>query len=239
MFDAKSLLEALVKGAAPAPQAQAGGMGGLGDLLGKMMQGGGGQGGAPAGGQGGAGMGGLEDMLRKMMPGAGAAGGQGAAPAGGGGLGDILGKLGGAGGAAGGGGIADILGQILGQATSGVKEGASRVENATGIGSRGREAVTQATGQSPEEMMAKLKELIAQHQMGAAATAGGLGAVVLGTKTGRSAAMGAAKLGALALIGGLAYKAYQNYSEGHPMLTRRVALPPSRHPRDPASNRRR
>ncbi len=249
MFDAKSLLEALVKGAAPAPQAQAGGMGGLGDLLGKMMQGGGGQpasqaqnaapegmgglgdllgkmmqggggqGGAPAGGQGGGGMGGLEDMLRKMMPGAGAAGGQGAAPAGGGGLGDILGKLGGAGGAAGGGGIADILGQILGQATSGVKEGASRVENATGIGSRGREAVTQATGQSPEEMMAKLKELIAQHQMGAAATAGGLGAVVLGTKTGRSAAMGAAKLGALALIGGLAYKAYQNYSEGHPMLT--------------------
>ncbi len=62
--------------------------------------------------------------------------------------------------------------------------------------------------------MAKLKELIAQHQMGAAATAGGLGAVVLGTKTGRSAAMGAAKLGALALIGGLAYKAYQNYSAG-------------------------
>ncbi len=256
MFDAKSLLEALVKGAAPAPQAQgggqAGGMGGLGDLLGQIMGGaqggaqhsapgsqggmgglgdllgklgGGGQGGAQAGGQsagqGGGqsgGMGGLEDMLRKMMPGTGAQGGQAPASSGGG-LGDILGKLGGgAGGAQGGGGIADILGQILGQATSGVKEGAGRIEGATGIGSRGREAVTQATGQSPDEMMEKLKELIAQHQLGAAATAGGLGAVVLGTKTGRSAALGAAKLGALALIGGLAYEAYQNYQQGRPML---------------------
>ena len=99
-----------------------------------------------------------------------------------------------------------------------MKEGAGRVENATGIGSRGREAVTQATGLSPEQLLEKLKELIAQNQMGAAATAGGLGAVVLGTKTGRSAAMGAAKLGALALIGGLAYKAYENYSQGRPML---------------------
>ena len=66
--------------------------------------------------------------------------------------------------------------------------------------------------------MAKLKELIAQHQMGAAATAGGLGAVVLGSKTGRGAVMSAAKLGALALIGGLAYKAYQNYSQGKPVI---------------------
>jgi uncharacterized membrane protein YebE (DUF533 family) len=250
MFDAKSLLEALMKGSAPAQQPQAGGMGGLGDLLGQMMGGGkpgagaaqnagpggmgglgdllgklggGSQGGAPAGGQAG-GMGGLEDMLRKMMPG----GAQGGQPAqGGGGLGDLLGKLGGGSGQhgaapgaqQGGGGLADILGQILGQATSGVKEVGQKVEQHTGVGGRAREAVTQTTGQSPDEMMAKLKELIAQHQMGAAATAGGLGAVVLGTKTGRSAAMGAAKLGALALIGGLAYKAYQNYSQGKPLVS--------------------
>ena len=182
-------------------------MGGLGDLLGQIM-------GGRGGGQQPAGAGGLEEMLRKMMPGSAAQQGGQPPASGGGGLGDILGKLGGQGG----GGIADILGQILGQATAGVKEGAGRVEEATGIGSRGREAVTQATGQSPEQLMEKLKELIAQHQTGAAATAGGLGAVVLGTRTGRSAAMGAAKLGALALIGGLAYKAYQNYSQGRPML---------------------
>jgi uncharacterized membrane protein YebE (DUF533 family) len=215
MFDAKSLLESLVRGAAPAQPQQAGGMGGLGDLLGKLG-GAGGQGGGQAGG-----MGGLEDMLRKMMPG-GAQGGQ-AAPGGGGGLGDILGKLGGGGqggapGAQGGGGLADILGQILGQATSGAKEIGQKVEDHTGIGGRARDAVGQAAGQSPDELMAKLKDLIAQHQLGAAATAGGLGAVVLGTKTGRSAAMGAAKLGALALIGGLAYKAYQNYAQGKPII---------------------
>ena len=41
MFDAKSLLEMLMKGAQgqQAPSAPAGGMGGLGDLLGKMMGG--------------------------------------------------------------------------------------------------------------------------------------------------------------------------------------------------------
>jgi uncharacterized membrane protein YebE (DUF533 family) len=42
--------------------------------------------------------------------------------------------------------------------------------------------------------------------------------LILGTQTGRSAAAAAAKIGALALIGGLAYKAYQNYSEGRPMI---------------------
>jgi uncharacterized membrane protein YebE (DUF533 family) len=225
MFDAKSLLEALVRGAAPAqPQQQAGGMGGLGDLLGQMMggakpgaaPGAGGMGGlgdilgklggAGAGGQGAGGgqaggMGGLEDMLRKMMPAGGAQGGQQQVP-----------------GAAQGGGLADILGQILGQATSGVKEVGQKVEQHTGIGGRAREAMGQATGQSPEDLMAQLKDLIARNQLGAAATAGGLGAVVLGTKTGRSAALGAAKLGALALIGGLAYKAYQNYAQGKPMI---------------------
>src|SRR5690606_35588379 len=45
------------------------------------------------------------------------------------------------------------------------------------------------------------------------------GAIVLGTRAGRSLAGGAVKLGALALIGGLAYKAYQNYSQGRPLIS--------------------
>jgi uncharacterized membrane protein YebE (DUF533 family) len=253
-FDAKSLLEALMKSQSPQQPAQAGGgglgdllgslmkggqgggaasaapeggMGGLGDLLGKMMQGGGQ---APAqqasnNPAGGGGMGGLEDMLRKMMP---QGGGQGGAPAGGGqgggmgGLGDILGKLGGgagAGGAAGGPNITDILGQIFGQATQGVKEVGGRVEQATGMGGKARDAFGQATGQSPDDMMAQLKDLISKHQMGAGVAAGGLGAAVLGTKAGRSLAGSAVKVGALALIGGLAYKAYENYSQGRPLIS--------------------
>ena len=41
---------------------------------------------------------------------------------------------------------------------------------------------------------------------------------MLGTKTGRSIAGSAVKLGALALIGGLAYKAFQNYQSGRPIM---------------------
>jgi uncharacterized membrane protein YebE (DUF533 family) len=258
MFDARSLLEALVKGAAPQPAQQpAGGLGGLGDILGQMMnQGGkGGAGGAnplegmlrnmlpgsggqaPQGGAPQAGGGGLEDLLRQMLPGGGQGAGPGAqAPGGGGmgGLGDILGQLqkqmgqGGApashpgaghpGAGQGGGGLMDILGQVLGQATQGVKEGAGRIEDATGIGRGARDAIGQATGHSPDDLMRQLQDLVANNKLGTGAALGGLGALVLGTKTGRSAAATAAKLGALALIGGLAYKAYQNYAEGRPMV---------------------
>ena len=132
-------------------------------------------------------------------------------------MGDILGKLGQQ--AGGSGGIADILKQVLGQATSGVKEGAGRIDDATGASRYARDAVGQATGRSPDDMLAQLKELIANNPLGAGAALGGLGALVLGTGTGRSLAGSAIKLGGLALIGGLAYKAYQNYQQGQPPLT--------------------
>jgi uncharacterized membrane protein YebE (DUF533 family) len=267
MFDAKSLIEMMMKGAAgqapQAPQQGAGGMGGLGDLLGKVLQGGGAQPGRPQAGGGGGlsdllgqlgglagggaqanqqnaaqqggGMGGLGDLLKQL----GGAGGQGAgapqggghaAPSGGlgGGLEDMLrklqGQMGGQGGAqggqggqagqAGGGGLMDILGGILGQATSGVKDGAQRMDDMTGASAR----MKQATGQDPADMMEQLKELIRQNQLGAGAAAGGLGAAVLGTKTGRAMAGRAMKIGGLALIGGLAYKALQNYQSGKPLI---------------------
>ncbi|MCB1521938.1 MAG: DUF533 domain-containing protein [Hyphomicrobiaceae bacterium] len=252
MFDAKSLLEALVNGAG---QRSAGGAGsggglggGLGDLLGGLLQGQ--QGGASSGR--GSGLpdqtgGGLEDLLRNMLPGgtassqpstgapaksgglddllrnmvpSGDRGGQGDS---GGGLGDILGKLqeqlgggaagnrGGSAGDAGGQSITDILGGLFGQATQGARDGAGRIGEATGA----REALERlGGGQSADELMAKLKDLVANNQLGAGSVLGGLGALVLGTQTGRSLAVNAAKLGALALIGGLAYSAYQNYSQG-------------------------
>ena len=281
MFDAKSILEALVKGAAPQQPGgqQGGGLGGLGDILGHVL--GGGQGGASrsqAGGGGG--MPSLDDLLRNAFPGGGSAGGQGgasrsggqpstspstssggglgdilgelqkrmggqasapgAAPSqgggAGGGLGDILGELqkrmGGAGGqaqgspaGAGGGSIIDILGQILGQATAGVKEGAQRIDQSTGASGHMRDAVGKATGRSPDELLEQLKELIQNNKLGAGAAMGGLGGLVLGTQTGRSIAGAAVKLGALALIGGLAYKALQNYSQGKPVISSGNELP--------------
>ena len=269
MFDAKSLIEMMLRGAVPQAQqpaqgapggmgslgdllgkalggggqapasGQGGGLGGLGDLLGKAL--GGGQAGQATGGQGGAPAPSLEDMLRKLMP-----ANQGAAPDpraqrpaasqaaapddGGGSLGDLLGKvLGGAGGAGGAGGIADILKQVLGQATSGVQEGARKLDDATGASGRARDAIGQATGQSPDEMIAKLKELLQQHQMGAGAAAAGLGGLVLGTKSGRALAGRAIKLGGLALIGGLAYKALQNYQAGKPIIAGSEDVVPAPH----------
>ncbi|MGD9783526.1 MAG: tellurite resistance TerB family protein [Hyphomicrobiaceae bacterium] len=243
MFDAKSLLEALVAGGAQRHTPQASGSaGGLGDLLGGLL----GSGQQPGRTGGGGGLedllrnmlpsepasrgnspgapaktgGGLDDLLRNIVPGS--DGGQGGGL--GGGLGDILGKFKdqmsqgatpGAGTRQGGGAgeksITDILGDLLGQATSGAKEGAGRIGEATGA----RDALERmGGGQSADELMGKLKELINNNKLGAGAVLGGLGALVLGSRTGRSLATSAAKLGALALIGGLAYRAYLDYSQG-------------------------
>ncbi|MGE3917706.1 MAG: tellurite resistance TerB family protein [Hyphomicrobiaceae bacterium] len=244
MFDARSLLDQLVRGGGQqqaAPQ-QAGGFGGIGDILGQLGQamgqqgrpGGAGQGGAPAGG-----LGGLEDILKNMMPGAAerpqsqaGSGGADQQSGQGGGLGDILGKIqeqlgrqggqgGQGGGSSGGGGLFDILGQVLGQATQGVREGAGRVDEATGASGHLRDALGKATGKSPDEVLAQLQDLIRNNQLGAGAAAGGLGAVILGTRAGRSLAGSALKVGALALIGGLAYKALQNYQQGRPLIAGR------------------
>ena len=145
-----------------------------------------------AGAAGGQGAGGLEDMLRKLQA-----------------------QMGGAGGA---GGLGDILSQVLGQAKSGASEGARRIDDATGASGRMRDATQSATGQSPDEILAQLKNWVAQNQTGAAAGAAGLGAVVLGTHAGRALAGKAIKIGSLALIGGLAYKALQNYQNGKPLI---------------------
>lgn len=236
MFDAKSILEGLVRGAAPGARSSAQSGGGLADILGQVLGGADAQRGATRGGrqdnlgqdnpgQDGQG-GGFADILAELQKqlGSGTSGGASrnatgaSAPAGdaGGGLGDLLnqikdriGQPGAAG--QGGGGIMDVLGQVLGQATQGAKDGATRIGDATGA----RDAVGRSTGQTPEEMLARLKELIQQNPL----IAGGLGGLVLGTQTGRSIAGSAAKIGALALIGGLAYKAYQNYQSGKPFIT--------------------
>lgn len=49
---------------------------------------------------------------------------------------------------------------------------------------------------------------------GAVAAAGAIGALLLGTRAGRSVGSGALKLGGLALVGGLAYSAYRNWQQG-------------------------
>ncbi|MEZ0305590.1 MAG: tellurite resistance TerB family protein [Hyphomicrobiaceae bacterium] len=105
-----------------------------------------------------------------------------------------------------------------------MREGAGRIDDATGASTHARDALGRATGKSPEELVQQIRDLIANNQLGAGAALGGLGAILLGTGAGRSLAASAVKLGGLALIGGLAYKAYQNYQQGQPVLTGRQAL---------------
>jgi uncharacterized membrane protein YebE (DUF533 family) len=187
--------------------------GGLEDILRTILGGGqagpGGGGKADPGGgpQAGPGGGSLQDILRDLLGGQGAPGGRVQA------VGD-QGQVGQGGQA----GILDALRQVLGQATSGVREGAGRLDQATGASQHAREAIGRATGQSPDELLARLRELVANNQLAAGTALGGLGALVLGTGAGRSLAANAARLGGLALIGGLAYKAYQNYQQGRPLM---------------------
>lgn len=211
MFDAKSVLGALLGGAQQQPQGGnfgGGGGGGLGDLLGKLaagaQQGGGQQGG------------GLGDLLGKLAGGSQQGGGQQ-----GGGLGDILGKLtGGAqqGSAQQGGGLGDILGGLLGQATGGLRDAANHAGQAAGQPNAVNDILAQITGGQGGDIMGKLRQLIEQNPGMATAGLGGLASIVLGTGAGRSLATTAAKIGGLALIGGLAYSAWLNVQEGRPPI---------------------
>jgi uncharacterized membrane protein YebE (DUF533 family) len=109
------------------------------------------------------------------------------------------------------GSLLDTLGKVLKEAASGTREGAERIGESTGA----REAIEKMSGgRSPEDLLKQLQDLIAKNKLGTGAALGGLGALILGTETGRSIAGSVAKIGALALIGGLAYKAYQYYAEG-------------------------
>lgn len=84
-------------------------------------------------------------------------------------------------------------------------------------------------------MAHRAKDFVEQNAsaIGMGAVAGTLATVLLGTQTGRNVAGTAAKLGGLALIGGLAYRAYQNWQAGTPATTEhaqsqgQVTPPPS------------
>ena len=108
------------------------------------------------------------------------------------------------------GGLGNLAGQILTQARQGVGDAARQAG--------GPAAAPGAGGTGADQLLAQAKTIFANNPQLASAALGSLGALVFGSKTGRSVAMSAAKLGGIALIGGLAYKAYQNYQAGKPLL---------------------
>ena len=154
----------------------------------------------------------LLDALVSAGTQAGKPGGQGQA----GGLGSLLGGLAEQVQRSGGiGGLAGMAGQILTQATQGVGDAARQ----TGVQQKAGDALGQVTGgRSAQDVLAQAKAMFDKNPAMATAVLGGLGALVFGSSTGRAVIGSAARLGGMALIGGLAYKAYQNYQSGKPML---------------------
>jgi uncharacterized membrane protein YebE (DUF533 family) len=116
-------------------------------------------------------------------------------------------------------GFASVIGQVLGQAASGMKGAARDIETRTGVGSKADDALRQATGgRGAGDLLAQARELASQNKLATGAMLGGLAGLLLGTGTGRDIAVTTAKLGGLAVIGGLAYKAFQNYQAGKPLV---------------------
>jgi len=154
----------------------------------------------------------LLDALVSAGTQAGKPGGQGQA----GGLGSLLGGLAEQVQRSGGiGGLAGMAGQILTQATQGVGDAARQ----TGVQQKAGDALGQVTGgRSAQDVLAQAKAMFDKNPAMATAVLGGLGALVFGSSSGRAVIGSAARLGGMALIGGLAYKAYQNYQSGKPML---------------------
>lgn len=87
--------------------------------------------------------------------------------------------------------------------------------------------VTSVAPDAPQggDLLSQAKDFLRNQGGGLAggAAAGALATLLLGSKSGRELAGDALKLGAVAALGGLAYKAYSNYRDGKPLLGTRAA----------------
>ncbi|MGB8527091.1 MAG: tellurite resistance TerB family protein [Rhodoplanes sp.] len=111
-----------------------------------------------------------------------------------------------------------IVRQVLQEASSGLKDVAREVEARTGVGTKADEMLKQATGQGADDLWSQARELANRNQLAVGAAIAGLAGLLLGTGPGRTLATKTAKLGGLAVLGGLAYKALQNYRAGKPPM---------------------
>jgi uncharacterized membrane protein YebE (DUF533 family) len=120
------------------------------------------------------------------------------------------------------GGLSGMVGQVLGGLQGRAQDAAQGAQNvAGGMQANLNDAIAQAQEAVRTGNYAGLAEQAKQMLQNNAGgiLAGGLAGLALGTRGGRSILGTAAKLGGLALIGGLAYKAYSNYQQGRPLTS--------------------
>ncbi|MFC0219466.1 uncharacterized membrane protein YebE (DUF533 family) [Pseudochelatococcus lubricantis] len=108
-----------------------------------------------------------------------------------------------------GGSVGDLLGSVIGQLTGGTGgQPGSITETGADLVSQARQYLDSPEGRNI-----------------ASAVAGGLAGLLLGSRgSGKSIAGSAASLGGIALIGGLAYKAYQSWQNGQPAWAGQTAI---------------
>jgi uncharacterized membrane protein YebE (DUF533 family) len=103
-------------------------------------------------------------------------------------------------------------GQAAQQATAAAQSAGSTV---AGVISQAEESLK---GTAAGDALTGAKNFAEQNPAAAVAVAGGLAALLLGTSSGRSVAAGAVKLGGLAGLGGIAYKAFSNWQQSKPLM---------------------
>ncbi len=121
--------------------------------------------------------------------------------------------------------IGGLFGSLLSDSVEGMKGGAAAIERQTGIGASADKAVRETTGRSAGELFDKVKAFAGQNRMATTAALGGLGALLLGTRGGRGMLGSGAALGGLAMIGGLAFKAFQDHQAKAKPLAQRLIGP--------------
>lgn len=117
--------------------------------------------------------------------------------------------------------------QLFGSAVSGLRQAADDASRSSGIGARIDAALGQHGGPSPaDQLVEKAKQAAAANPGLAQAALLGAAGLLFSSRGGRSLAANAAGLGGLALIGGLAYKAFRDrQGEGVPPEPYQPALP--------------
>src|SRR5215469_514009 len=103
-------------------------------------------------------------------------------------------------------------GQAVQQATIAAQSAGSTV---AGVVSQAEESLK---GTAAGDTLTGVKSFAEQNPAAAVAVAGGLAALLLGTSTGRSVTAGAVRLGGLAGLGGIAYKAFSNWQQSKPLM---------------------
>ena len=113
-----------------------------------------------------------------------------------------------------------LLGDVFGQATGGLRDIARDLHRSTGsLGSEVDAAGEAALGDpTVQDLASRVREAIGQNPGLTQGALLGVAGLLLGTNRGRGLARNLVGLGGLALVSGLAYRAFQNYQAGRPAL---------------------